>query len=55
MTLELRLVEQREQTDYPVLFHLQNEDMLIDNESTFVAMPTEDPTTVMEAVITIRR
>ena len=56
MTLELRLVEQGSQTNFPVTFRAKNvhsgEALMIDNESTYVATPTEAAEQVLEAVIT---
>jgi len=56
MTLELRLVEQGSQTNFPVLFSAKNshtgEKLLIDGETTYVATPTETADPVLDAVIT---
>ena len=59
MTLELRLVEQGSQTNFPVLFSAKNshtgEKLLIDGETTYVATPTETADPVLDAVITATR
>ena len=56
MTLELRLVEQGSQTNFPVLFSAKNsntgETLLIEGETTYVATPTETSDPVLDAVIT---
>lgn len=56
MTLELRLVEQGSQTNFPVLFSAKNsktdEKLLIDGETTYVTTPTETSDPVLDAVIT---
>ena len=58
MTLELRLVEQGAQTNFPVTFKAKNEangeTLWIDKETTYVATPTEDASIVLEATITAK-
>lgn len=59
MTLELRLVEQGSQTNFPVMFSARNshtgEKLLIEGETTYVAIPTETSDPVLDAVITATR
>lgn len=56
MTLELRLVEQGSQTNFPVTFSAKNskttEKLLIEGETTYVTTPTETSAPVLDAVIT---
>ena len=56
MTLELRLVEQGSQTNFPVTFVAKNsktdEKLLIEGETTYVATPTETSEPVLDALIT---
>lgn len=46
MILELRLIEQGMQTDFPVTFHAKTEEgemLKLEGEETFVATPSEKP------------
>ena len=56
MILELRLIEQGMQTDFPIKFHAESTDgsttLLIDGEETFVATPTEHQTDVIVVKLT---
>ena len=55
MTLELRLVEQGSQTNFPVIFSAKNskgEKLLIDDATTYMTMPTETSDRVLDVVIT---
>ncbi len=59
MTLELRLVEQGSQTNFPVTFSAENsktkERLLIDDATTYMTMPTETADQVLDVVITAPR
>lgn len=58
MILELRLIEQGMQTDFPVTFHARTEDgavLDLEGEETFVATPSEKPTDAFIVKITQSR
>ena len=58
MILELRLIEQGMQTDFPVTFHATKEDgspLKLEGEETFVATPSERATDAFLVKITQSR